>query len=1058
MPSTSVGTSNKTRAVAPPRRQRLSARLRALHGPFATMTAIAALLALPRPGLAGPSGGVVIDGSANIGQAGSVTNINQSSNRAIINWQGFSIGYGETVNFNQPGAWGVTLNRVVGNEASIISGALNANGQVFLVNSAGVLFSKSAQVNVGGLVASTLDISNANFMAGNYVFSGSSAASVVNQGSIHASDGGYVALLGKTVSNEGVITATLGAVAMASGNKITLNFAGDSLLDVTIDEGTLNALVENKRAIRADGGRVILTAKAADAVLSAQVNNTGIIQARTMAALKGGATTRGTARIGSIKLIASGGTVRVGGTLDASAPRGGKGGKIETSGEKVKIADSAFVTTKALSTANGSWLIDPDGFSIAATGGDITGARLGALLDENNITLQSTSGKGKSGNISVNDAVSWAANTLLTLDATKTIHINAPITATGDGAGLVLNYGGYATTGSAAAGTDYRVNRNGGASITLSGANASLSINGNAYTLIHSMADLTAITPLLFDANGNPVYDPDTLLQAYGPGGTGYYALAQNLDAAGVTYNGPLISNLSGVFAGLGHTIKNLKIDSTAPNANGQYADAVLIDQIGEGRNSPAVVRDIKLANVNIAGFQEAAGLAGNNLGTISNAYVSGKVRVTDGGSAAGLAANNGGLITNAHTNVAVTATHGGSNVGGLVGFNSSRGVIRYSSADGSVRAAGYSTSPDSGLLFSSGIGGLVGTNIGTIAYSNANVTVTTKDSVNVGGLVGVNYNFNTPGDGTAGVIINSSATGNVTANYTSSQLLGQPGFGVGGLVGSNSGGTITGGFASGDVKVHATAASGAYDIGGLVGYNEFGTISHSSATGDVSGIGKNVSEIGALVGMNLDDIANGFGGIDHSTASGTVTGNDAGGLFGAGNLQAVSDSVFTGSVNGVGPAADAAAAAQARAQTAAEQATADEDARQIAAIAQAAASSATVVATTDAEESATPPNPVKATAAGKRATAAIAGPKTEDNVKVEQPAPRVASTEETSAASSEPAPSHRKAETRTAQKSAVKGKGAGFGAAIRSIDIDGQHYDLQDDASKKNAPGRKVQ
>ena len=75
---------------------------------------------------------------------------------------------------------------------------------------------------------------------------------------------------------------------MASGQKVTLNFAGDSLIDVTIDEGVLNALVENKAAIKADGGRVILTAKAADAVLSAQVNNSGIIQARTMAALTGG--------------------------------------------------------------------------------------------------------------------------------------------------------------------------------------------------------------------------------------------------------------------------------------------------------------------------------------------------------------------------------------------------------------------------------------------------------------------------------------------------------------------------------------------------------------------------------------------------------------------------------------------------------------------------------------------------------------------------------------------------------------------------------------------------
>src|SRR5262245_25444642 len=250
---------------------------------FATMTAIAAVLALPRVAPAEPTGGSVVAGSAGISQAGSVTNINQSSNKAIINWQSFSIGAKETVNFNQPGSSSVTLNRVIGNETSVISGALNANGQVFLVNSAGVLFSKGAQVNVGGLVASTLDISNSDFMAGNYTFSGNSSASVVNQGRIHAHGGGYVALLGKTVANDGVISARLGTVAMAAGEKITLNFGGNSLLDVTIDKGTLNALVENKRAIRADGGQVIMTAKAADAILSAQVNNSGIVQARTIA-------------------------------------------------------------------------------------------------------------------------------------------------------------------------------------------------------------------------------------------------------------------------------------------------------------------------------------------------------------------------------------------------------------------------------------------------------------------------------------------------------------------------------------------------------------------------------------------------------------------------------------------------------------------------------------------------------------------------------------------------------------------------------------------------------
>jgi filamentous hemagglutinin family protein len=278
----------------------------------------------------------VAAGAATISQSGSTTTVNQSTNKAIINWQSFSVAKTETVDFNQPSSSSVTLNRVTGNESSIIAGAINANGQVFIVNSAGILFTGTSQVNVGGLVASTIDIPNQDFLSGNYVFSGSSGNSVINKGSLTAAPGGYVSLMGKTVSNQGVITATLGTVALTSGSKITLNFDGSSLFDVTIDQGVMNALVENRQLIKVDGGKVILTAKAADAVLSGQVNNTGLIQARTMASLIGG---KATYKTGSIKLKAAGGTTKVSGALDASAPSGGDGGFIETSANTVKVAD-----------------------------------------------------------------------------------------------------------------------------------------------------------------------------------------------------------------------------------------------------------------------------------------------------------------------------------------------------------------------------------------------------------------------------------------------------------------------------------------------------------------------------------------------------------------------------------------------------------------------------------------------------------------------------------------------------------------------------------------------
>jgi len=167
-----------------------------------------------------PTGGQVVAGQ---GQIGTPSNnqmvIDQASNKLAIDWQSFDIGKGSKVTFNQPGSDSIALNRVLGADGSKIMGQLDANGQVFIVNPNGVLFGQSAQVNVGGLVASTLDISNSDFEAGNYRFKGSSSnASVINNGQITAADGGAVALLGGTVSNNGVIVANQGTVALAAGN------------------------------------------------------------------------------------------------------------------------------------------------------------------------------------------------------------------------------------------------------------------------------------------------------------------------------------------------------------------------------------------------------------------------------------------------------------------------------------------------------------------------------------------------------------------------------------------------------------------------------------------------------------------------------------------------------------------------------------------------------------------------------------------------------------------------------------------------------------------------
>jgi filamentous hemagglutinin family protein len=276
-----------------------------LVGALMTMMASAATWAAP-------AGGVIDSGSGSIGSSGNVTSINQASNKIAINWNSFNVAGNETVNFIQPGRDAIALNRVIGGGASEIYGRINANGQVFLLNPNGILFGAGAAVNVGGLVASTLNLSNADFNAGHYHFTGSanSTAGIINQGSLTASSGGYIALLGGQVSNQGTLAARLGNVTLAAGSDMTLDFAGDGLLGVRVDQGSLQALVQNKQLIQADGGTVVMTAKTADSLIQAVVNNDGVIQANAVEA-----------HDGRVMLVSDNGQLQLNGSISAQGGR-----------------------------------------------------------------------------------------------------------------------------------------------------------------------------------------------------------------------------------------------------------------------------------------------------------------------------------------------------------------------------------------------------------------------------------------------------------------------------------------------------------------------------------------------------------------------------------------------------------------------------------------------------------------------------------------------------------------------------------------------------------------
>ena len=242
-------------------------------------------------------GGKVVAGQAAISSPSAAkTVIQQTSNRAIYSWSSFSIPTGSSVQFIEPSATSIALNRVLGGGASVINGSLSSNGQVVLINSAGIIVGSGAQVSVAGIILSTADIGNANFMtgAGSFKFGipGQAGAGISNAGSITVS-GGSAILAGQTVSNSGVIVATAGTVVLAGTKTYAVDFVGDGLLKFAVTRGVdavapgTEALVENTGTVSAPGGEVLMTARAAKGVLDNVINTSGIVEATSVARIDG---------------------------------------------------------------------------------------------------------------------------------------------------------------------------------------------------------------------------------------------------------------------------------------------------------------------------------------------------------------------------------------------------------------------------------------------------------------------------------------------------------------------------------------------------------------------------------------------------------------------------------------------------------------------------------------------------------------------------------------------------------------------------------------------------
>ena len=306
-----------------------------LIGAFPTL-----VFALPEDGQIVSGSGIITEPTATSMQ------IDQFTGQMIINWDAFNIGGSESVNFSQPDAGSIALNRVIGADPSLLLGNLTANGQVFISNGSGVFFGPGSKVDTHGLIATTMGISDQDFLDQNYNFSqdlDNPLSSVINEGTISATS--YVGLLAPAVDNRGTIVASLGSVDLAAGKAATLDFTGDGLISFEVTEavaGTVtdkdgNVLqdrVSNSGLIQADGGQVRMTAKDAGDVIRHVVNMEGTIQANTVVEQEGRIFLTG----------GSSGVVNVSGTITAEGnDTGEKGGTVHVLGEKVGLFANAVV-------------------------------------------------------------------------------------------------------------------------------------------------------------------------------------------------------------------------------------------------------------------------------------------------------------------------------------------------------------------------------------------------------------------------------------------------------------------------------------------------------------------------------------------------------------------------------------------------------------------------------------------------------------------------------------------------------------------------------------------
>jgi filamentous hemagglutinin family protein len=794
------------------RRQRRGFTLRPL--------ALALALALPGTLLAGGVDPTVVGGQASVLVNGDTTTITQGSSRAIIDWRSLSLTQQERFLVLQGSAKDVLLNRVTGFEPSVLDGSIQAIGRVYFLNPNGIIFGEHAQIDVGGLVASTLALGNEDFMAGRIQLTpttgfGDYAGRVINRGRVNAA-GGEIVLAGLDVSNQGTLSAPGGRVGLVAADEVLVDVEGDGLLFFNVKAADAGARVAQLGRIEADGGAVHLRAEARGTFADTVLNMDGVVQARSLGARNGRVVVDGGAH----------GLTQVAGSIDATGSEAGQtGGRITVTGDRTLLASTAVLDASG-AAAGGSIQVGGgfQGNDAAVRNATVTGVVGGATLRAN----AQQSGNG-------GQVVVWADDT-----TRYEGRIEARGGAQGGNGGQVevsgklsLGYRGTVDTSAAAGrvGTllldprDLAVTNNaGGTAISwtaAAGVNGSTDAEVDVASINSSTADVTLTASRNMGINA--------AINITNAGTTFSATATNNINViADITTNGGAIS-LSGGTLTLGANLDAgaAAVSLTGPVTLAGGARSITGSTIGINNSLAGASHALTLAATG------TATLAGNVTGVSTLTSTTGTTAINAEVTTSGTQSY--GAVTLGGSGTGRTLTGGGVTLGAVTGNGKDLGVVGGLTLNGDVTGVATLASTGSPTTINANVNTTAGQAYGavTLGGSSATRTLTAGTTVSVGAVTG--------------------AGNSLTVAATTSATLGGAVAGVAAL--DTTGSTTTA--VNADVTTIGNQTYGAMTLGGSGGTR---TLAGSTvALGTVAGGGKNLTVSGstsATIGGAVTNVA----------------------------------------------------------------------------------------------------------------------------------------------------------------------------------------------------------